>query len=260
MSSLPSLFVSHGAPDLPLRSCPAREFLKTLGSKLDPPQAIVVVSAHWGDRQPCLSIAPQAQAFHDFYGFSAELGQLHYRAPGAPEWAEAAIALLSAAGIATRAVPHSLLDHGAWEPLLLMYPEGSIPVTQLAIQPNLGPEHHLQVGRALSPLRHEGILILASGSATHNLGAFGAYPFDASPVTWAEAFDDWLAAAIARNAIDDLLNYRQLAPHAARNHPTEDHLLSLFVALGAGGPDTRGHQIHASFTYGVLSMAAYAFN
>lgn len=142
---------------------------------------------------------------------------------------------------------------------MLMYPEANIPVTQLSIQPHLGTSYHLQLGRALAPLRQENILILASGTTTHNLRAFGQYAFDATPPDWVQQFDDWLAAAIARNNIDALLDYRQLAPHAIQNHESEEHLLPLFVALGAGSEQTNGTQLHASFTYGVFSMAAYAF-
>ncbi|WP_416671863.1 dioxygenase family protein [Egbenema bharatensis] len=178
------------------------------------------------------------------------------------------------AGLEGRIVPDRGLDHGAWEPLMLMYPEANIPVTQLSIQPHQGPTHHLQLGRALAPLRQEGVVILASGAITHNLQAFGQHELDAEPVDWAVAFDQWIAETIAppktssdisHNTnlqglinIDALLDYRHLAPYAQQNHPTEEHLLPLFVALGAAGSTPRGTQLHASFTYGVLSMAAYA--
>ncbi|HEY9735252.1 MAG TPA: class III extradiol ring-cleavage dioxygenase, partial [Trichocoleus sp.] len=173
--------------------------------------------------------------------------------------AKRVVELLSDAGLQAETHPSRGLDHGVWTPLMLAYPEAQIPVTQLSIQPGLGPEHHLMLGRALEPLRDEGVLILASGAATHNLWAFNS-AYEAAPPEWVVAFDQWLEDAIAQHAVPNLLNYRQLAPHAADNHPTEEHLLPLFVALGAAGEQGQGRQIHHSYTYGVFSMAAYAFD
>ncbi len=185
---------------------------------------------------------------------------MNYSAPGAPQLAEHITKLLIQAGFTTDVDPSRGLDHGAWEPLLLMYPEANIPITQLSIQPRFGTSYHLQLGRALTPLRQDGVLILASGAITHNLRAFGQHAFDATPPPWARQFDDWLVGAIADNNIDALLDYRKQAPCAIQNHPTEEHLLPLFVAIGAGGEHPIGTRLHASFIYGVFSMAAYAFN
>ncbi|WOB42145.1 dioxygenase [Thermoleptolyngbya oregonensis NK1-22] len=256
--SLPSLFVSHGAPDLPLyETAPAVEFLKQLGTQLPRPKAILAVSAHWETRSPAVSIAPQPETIHDFGGFPPETYAFQYPAPGAPELAERVEKLLTQAGMSVTLDPSRGLDHGAWEPLMLMYPAADIPVTQLSVQPRLGTAHHLQLGRAIAPLREDDVLILASGAATHNLRAFGGYAFDAAPPAWVAAFDQWLAAAIAQGDTDALLHYRQVAPHAADNHPSEEHFLPLLVAMGAGGD--RGIQLHHSTTYGILSMAAYGF-
>ncbi|MBD3884056.1 dioxygenase [Phormidium tenue FACHB-886] len=260
MSRFPAVFISHGSPDLLLRESPAREFLQQLGTQLGKPNAILVVSAHWLTPIPTVSAAAQASTIHDFGGFSPELYQMKYPAPGAPKLAEQTIKLLAQAGFETETDPSRGLDHGAWEPLLLMYPQADIPVTQLSIQPRLGTSHHLQLGRALAPLQQEDVLILASGSTTHNLRAFGAYPFDAPPPDWVKQFDEWLKASIAANDIGSLLDYRRQTPYATQNHPSDEHLLPLFVALGAGGRAAKGTQLHTSFTYGVLSMAAYAFN
>lgn len=141
---------------------------------------------------------------------------------------------------------------------MLMYPAADVPVTQLSIQ-SLGTCRHLHLGRSLAALRQEGVLILASGTATHNLNRFGAYPLEAEPPEWVKQFDQWLAAAITRNDVNALLDYRRQAPYAAQNHPSEEHFLPLLIALGAGGADAKGSQLHSSFTYGVFSMAAYAF-
>ena len=259
MLTFPALFISHGAPDLILHSSPARYFLQQLGTQLGKPQAILAISAHWLTRVLTVSTALQATSVHDFGGFPQELYRMNYAPPGAPRLAEQTAKLLAQAGFETDVHPNRGLDHGAWEPLILMYPEANIPVTQLSIQPHFGTSYHLQLGRVLAALRQEGILILASGTTTHSLRTFGQYAFDAAPPNWVQQFDRWLAEAIAQNDTDTLLNYRRQAPYATQNHPSEEHLLPLFVALGAGGEETTGTQLHASFTYGVFSMAAYAF-
>lgn len=260
MSPLPAIFVSHGAPDLPLHpTSPVLDFLKNLAGQFSQPKAILAVSAHWSSAVPTVSTASDMETIHDFGGFPQELYQLTYPAAGAPELADRVAQHLTHAGFETATHPSRGLDHGAWEPLMLMYPEADIPVTQLSIQPALGTAHHFQLGQALAPLLHEDVLILASGAATHNLRQFSTYEFDAAPPEWVQQFDDWLSDAISRYDVDALIDYRQRAPYAAQNHPTEEHLLPLFVALGAGGENARAIQLHSSFTYGVLSMAAYAF-
>jgi 4,5-DOPA dioxygenase extradiol len=256
----PSVFVSHGSPDLPMHSCAARDFLMQLGKHLGKPQAVLCISAHWLSRHPVVSAAKQPSTIYDFFGFPQQLYQMGYPAPGAPGLASRVTKLLNAAGFNCQEQGDRGLDHGAWEPLMLMYPDADIPVTQLSLQPNHGVTHHLLLGQALEPLRHEGVLVLCSGSTTHNLRAFGSYSFDAAPPQWVTEFDDWLAGAVIGGNVDDLLDYRRLAPHATRNHPSDEHLLPLFVAMGAGGLQAKGTQIHSSFTYGVLSMAAYAFS
>lgn len=256
MASLPSLFISHGAPDLPLRVGPTQDFLRSLLQTLPKPEAILAISAHWLTAQPTVSAAERPKTIYDFGGFSQALYELNYPAPGNPKLAEQVISRLDEAGFSARANRDRGFDHGVWTPLILAAPEATIPVMQLSLQPHETPLHHYQLGKALAPLRDEGMLIFASGAATHNLGAFDS-SYNAPPPPWAVAFDDWLTEAITANDIQALLNYRQHAPHAAKNHPSEEHLLPLFVALGAGGP---GQQIHHGFTYGAFSMAAYQFN
>lgn len=256
MTSIPSLFISHGAPDLPIRNGSTQDFLRNLAQNLPTPKAILILSPHWLTREPVVSRAPQPDTIYDFGGFPGELYQLRYPAPGAPELADRVVELLTAAGFPTKTHASRGLDHGAWTPLILAYPDANIPVTQLSIQPYQTPDYHLRLGKALAPLRDEGVLIIGSGAATHNLGAFGA-AYDAPPPEWAAAFDEWLAEAIAHSNIADLLAYREKAPYATQNHPTDEHLLPLFVAVGAGG---RGRVLHRNFTYGSFSMASYAFD
>lgn len=247
MSALPALFVSHGSPMILLEPSTARDFLVGLGQALPRPQAILVVSAHWDSDVQTVSDAPQPETIHDFGGFPPELYQLRYNAPGAPDLARQVAALTDA-----RTIPRGL-DHGAWVPLLLGWTQGDIPVTQLSIQPHLDPAHHWRMGQALAPLREQGVLILASGALTHNLRAyFRGGPTEAIR---SRAFADWMAEAVEQGRVDDLLGYRARAPEATHAHPTDEHLLPLFVALGAGGP---GRVLHRSLD-GSLAMDAYAF-
>lgn len=260
MSNFPAIFVSHGAPDLSLHPSPARTFLTQLGNRLGQPQAILMISAHWGTHQPTVSTVKQPDTIHDFWGFDRRLNAIDYQAKGAPQLADKVIQLFNNAGIKISTNSTRGFDHGAWNPLMLMYSDADIPVTQLSIQPNQTPEHHLQIGKILAPLRQEGVLIIASGSATHNLKMFGKYPIDAPPPNWVTDFSQWLSKTLQQGDIQALLKYRQLAPYAKQNHPSQEHLLPLFVALGAGGESTNIVELHSSYTYGVLSMASYAFN
>lgn len=256
---LPSLFLSHGAPTLPLTDTPARAFLSVLGGQLPRPKAIVVFSAHWETSVPTISAVDRNETIHDFFGFPKALYQLRYPAPGSPTVAARIAELLGAAGLESRIDRSRGLDHGAWVPLLLMYPQADIPVLQVSLQPQLGPKHHLALGRALAPLRQEGVLIIGSGSMTHDLSEFrGHGPNDLAP-KWVNDFADWFQGALMADQTDELLDYRRQAPFAAKNHPSEEHLLPLYAALGAAGDHARAERLHASATYSVLRMDVYAF-
>jgi 4,5-DOPA dioxygenase extradiol len=258
MALMPSLFVSHGAPTLPLDPAPAREFLKGLGAQLPRPKAILAVSAHWETDAPTVNAVAANETIHDFYGFPEALYRIRYGAPGSPDLASRTVALLTQAGFPVAADRARGLDHGAWVPLMLMYPDAGIPVVQLSIQPRLGPEHHLKLGRALAPLAVEDVLVLASGSFTHNLRTMARGQLAASEPEWSRSFSAWIHAALLEKRTADLLKYRELAPAAAIAHPTEEHFLPLFVAMGAGG-NAEPQQLHSSTTFGSLRMDAYAF-
>lgn len=261
MTTFPSIFISHGGPDLPLSKSPARDFLSRLGQDLGTPQGILVISAHWCTSEPTVSLATQPPTIYDFSGFPAELYKLQYPAPGAVELGDRVIALLKEAGIPSQTHPSRGLDHGAWNPLLLMYPEANIPVTQLSVQPRQDAAYHLALGQALKTLREAGFLILASGAATHNMQDFGSYSFNASPPPYVEKFQEWLTQSLLTGKVEDLLSY-ETTPYGTKNHPTSEHFLPLFVALGAGNTPSNSSvtQLHSSYTYGVFSMAAYSFN
>lgn len=252
--SMPTVFVSHGSPMLILGESPARAFLATLGSQLPRPTAIVAVSAHWDTDLPAVSLARRPDTIHDFYGFPDALYRLRYAAPGAPELAERVAKLTGAAHDL-----HRGLDHGAWVPAMLGWPEADIPIFQLSVQPGESPAHHIALGRKLSALREEGVLVMGSGSATHNLRALVRGGGDSEPEPWAQEFDDWLAETVETGDEAALADYRAQAPNAVDAHPTDEHFLPLHVAFGAAGPGARGRALHRSFTLGNLSMASYAF-
>lgn len=254
---IPSIFVSHGAPSLLYEPGPARDFLTTLGSSLERPQAILCVSAHWTTQSPMVTGTPTPSLMYDFGGFSDELYAATYPAPGNPVMAGKILHLLKEHGIDADTDMGRGLDHGAWVPLKLMYPAADIPVLQLSVQPHRSPAHHTALGQALRSLRDEGVLILASGSATHNLGDFFGRAIDAAPPEYVTAFDNWLRTSIESNDREALLDYQRTAPYATANHPTPEHFLPLFVALGAGGT---GRTLHRSHSFGVISMAAYAWD
>ncbi len=255
MTKAPAFFVSHGSPTLPFENVAARDFLRGLGARFEKPKAILIASAHWETDEPLASTAKQPETIHDFYGFPPELYKLAYPAPGAPAAAAQAVALLRQAGFDADEDPRQGLDHGAWVPLSMIYDDADVPVFQLSIQPDRDPAHHHKIGQALAQLRDDGIAIMGSGSATHNLRAL-SWGLHNAVADWAKEFDDWFAGKIAAGDIDALLDYRARAPNAAMAHPTDEHLLPIYVAMGAGG---QGERLHHSFTHGSLSMAAYAF-
>jgi 4,5-DOPA dioxygenase extradiol len=241
---MPTLFLSHGAPTLALAKTPASDFLRSLAAKLPKPKAILVVSAHWEEARPTIGLG--LDTIHDFYGFPKPLYDMRYPAPPARDVAERTLTLLSATGAA--------LDPGVWVPLMLAWPQAEVPVVQVSLIGGGAPQAHYDIGRALSPLRDEGVLIVGSGSVTHNLRARPT----PQPAEWATSFVTWLEATL--DARDDaaLLDWRRSAPYAEINHPTAEHFDPIFVARGAaaGEPSTR---LHASYEFGSLSMNAYAF-
>jgi len=257
---LPAIFVSHGSPMLALEPADARDFLRKLPELLPArPKAILVISAHWERLRPAVNAPARNETIHDFGGFPAALFDIQYPAPPSADLANRVAGLLSAGGMPTDIDTRRGLDHGAWVPLVVAWPDADIPVVQLSVQTRLGPEHHYRLGQLLAPLRDEGVLIIGSGRFTHDLSSFrvSGGRIDAPEQAWVHAFAEWMVSALKNSRIDDLLNYRARAPEAAHNHPTEEHLLPLYVALGAGAD--RIEHLHQSTTYGVLRMDAFAF-
>ncbi|WP_374309166.1 class III extradiol ring-cleavage dioxygenase [Dongia sp.] len=261
VTRMPVVFVSHGSPTLAFDDVPARDFLVRLGSKLPRPQAILCISAHWEAAIPSVTGSDAPSTIHDFYGFPQALYDLRYDAPGDPALAARVVKLLEDGGHNAMINSDRGLDHGVWSPLILTYPQSGIPVVQLSLVHHRSPADHVALGRLLAPLRDEGILILGSGGAVHNLRALDWN--NRSGITeWAGAFDQWLTDHITAGDIAALSDYRAQAPHAGVAHPSEDHILPLFVALGAAAgaaPSVQGTQLHRSFTFGSLSMSSYGW-
>jgi len=257
MNDLPAFFISHGAPTLIITPGAARDFLGGLGRTLARPAAILAVSAHWETPAPAVTGAAQPEMIYDFNGFPREMYEIRYPAPGSAWLAEHTGELLSAAGFEPSTDPARGLDHGAWVPLKLMYPGADIPVVQLSLQTRPGPQHHFRLGAALRPLRSEGVLLLASGGTSHNLRELQFDAGSGAPPPWVSEFREWLAQRTEAGDVDELLDYRNRAPHAARNHPTEEHFLPFFVALGSRSASAK--RIHSSTTFGALAMDAYQF-
>lgn len=258
---MPALFISHGSPMLVIEPSPARDFLAGYGRTLGRPRAIVIASAHFNTNRPAVVTDARPGMIYDFGNFDRKLFEMVYPAPGEPKVAARAMELLAAAGLAPAPVAGRGYDHGVWVPLMLLYPDADVPVVQVSVQPALGAAHHLAVGRALAPLADDGVLVIGSGSLTHNLQEFfrGGREADAPPPAWVAKFEDWIYDKATTGAVDDLVHYRERAPYARENHPSEEHLLPLHVALGAGGEHATGKRVHASHRNGVLSMDTYAF-
>lgn len=248
----PVLFVSHGSPMTALNPGETGAAWADIGQKLERPKAILCVSAHWEATIPVVSGRVRQETIHDFYGFPPPLYALRYEPPGAPDLARRVAALTGARIDADRG-----LDHGAWVPAMFMFPDADIPMTQLTVLHGQSAAWHRQLGAALAPLRDEGVLILATGSLTHNLRALIRQDVGSPPLDYAQRFDSRVAKAVEGG---DLAYLDQIEgdPDFVRNHPSPEHYLPLAVAIGAGGP--RGTSIHSGFTHGALSMRAFRFD
>jgi 4,5-DOPA dioxygenase extradiol len=254
---LPSVFVSHGSPMHALQPGPAGEAWAALGRRIGRPRAIVIASAHWETDRPLLTGAGRPQTIHDFYNFPEPLYRLRYPAPGAPEVAQHAKELLLGQGFDAGIDPARGLDHGAWSPLLYMYPDADVPVVQLSIQPQLGTQHHVDVGKALRRLAEENVLVIGSGHLTHNLRDWARG--QGQPTPYAREFQEWVLERIHHRKLAELVQYRSLSPHGVRAHPSDEHFLPLFVALGAAGEGTP-ERVYDAIDSGVLAMDAYVFH
>ena len=255
---LPSVFISHGSPMHALEPGAAGEAWKALAQRLPRPRAILIASAHWETNLPMLTGSDKPQTVHDFYNFPEPLYRLRYPAPGAPELAKRAQALLKDAGFTAGIDGCRGLDHGAWSPLLYMYPDADVPVVQISIQPPLGTRHHVELGRSIKKLSEEGVLIVGSGHMTHNLRDWSRGA--GQPAAYAREFQAWVFEKLKEKDVESLIDYRSRSPHGVRAHPTDEHFLPLFFALGAAGEKSNPERVYDAIDSGVLAMDAYLFN
>jgi 4,5-DOPA dioxygenase extradiol len=237
---------------------PAGEAWRALGRRLGKPRAILIASAHWETGLPMLTGSARPETIHDFYNFPEPLYRMRYPAPGAPALAQRAQGLLREAGLGASIDGTRGLDHGAWAPLLYMYPEADVPVAQISIQPALGPRHHLGLGRALRGLEDEGVLVVGSGHMTHNLRDWARGRGETQ--AYAREFAEWVKSRLDARDVDALVDYRARSPHGVRAHPTDEHFLPLFFALGAAGEAAQPERVYEAIDGGVLAMDAYVFN
>lgn len=255
MDFIAPLFISHGSPMLMLEPGRAGPAWRALAQTLPRPRAILAVSAHWNTRAPAVSAAPQPATIHDFHGFPPALYELGYAAPGAPDLAAEVAELVPGIAIDRQRG----LDHGAWSPLRAMYPAADIPVIQLAVMPQAPAEAHYRLGQMLAPLTRRGVLVLGSGGLTHNLGDILGDAADGETLAYVGEFRDWFAVALERFDLPALFDWRRQAPHAARAHPSPEHLLPLYVALGAAGDKAAVRTAYRDSQLGALALDAFVF-
>jgi 4,5-DOPA dioxygenase extradiol len=250
---LPAYFVSHGAPSLPFDDVPARGFLRDLGREIGKPRAILAVSAHWDTSAPQANRVAVNDTIHDFRGFSPALHAVRYPAPGDAALAQR-VAMLTGGTLDTARG----LDHGAWVPLMLMYPGADVPVVQLSVQSHLGAAHHIALGRSIASLRQDNVLVIGTGGFVHNLRQLAAE--GAPEPHWSQEFSGWMHEKLMAGDEAALADYRKAAPHAVLAQPTEDHFMPLFVAFGAANEKPKAARLHSSATFGSLRMDAYSFS
>ncbi|WP_338922169.1 class III extradiol ring-cleavage dioxygenase [Pseudomonas silesiensis] len=252
----PSLYISHGSPMLALEPGASGPALARLAAELPKPKAIVIVSAHWESNELLVSGNPKPDTWHDFGGFPQALFEVQYPAPGDPHLATEVVERLENAGLPARIDPKRPFDHGVWVPLSLMYPQADIPIVQVSLPTGGGPALQTRVGQALAGLREHGVLLIGSGSITHNLRELDWHADPESVEPWAREFRDWMVEKLEAQDEVALHDYRRQAPNAVRNHPSDEHLLPLYFARGAGGNFSVSH---AGFTLGALGMDIYRF-
>jgi 4,5-DOPA dioxygenase extradiol len=254
------LFVPHGSPMFALHPGAAGAAMTQVAAQLGTPRAIVVVSPHWETAVPTVGFATRPETIHDFGGFDPRLYDMQYPATGCPEVAAQVVNALQAADLPVAQDARRGLDHGAWIPLRQMFPDADVPVVPLSVQSHLGPEHAYRVGQALAGLAKQGILLLASGNITHNLRDFMVVRSQGGDTpAYVQTFADWIHTHMTAHDVPGLLAYRQQAS-GQRAHPSDEHLLPLFTALGAAGADAQPKAFFRGISDHVIAMDGYVFH
>lgn len=256
LQTLPGLFISHGSPMLALDPEQVGPALHRLGLNLPKPQAIVVMSAHWESEALEVNTGVRHETWHDFRGFPQALYEIRYPAPGNPELAEEILHLLAEAHLPAHANSTRPRDHGVWMPLLHMYPEADIPVIEISLPMNMDADQIYQIGQALAPLREKQILLIGSGSITHNLRELSWNGKDENVPEWASTFRNYVVSKLNHSNYDAVLEWDSI-PYLQKNHPTLEHFAPLFFAMGTGH---RFSIVHSSFSMGALGMDIYRFD
>ncbi|MFW1816294.1 dioxygenase [Acinetobacter guillouiae] len=256
LQTLPGLFISHGSPMLALDPEQVGPALHRLGLNLPKPQAIVVMSAHWESEALEVNTGVRPETWHDFRGFPQALYEIRYPAPGNPELAEEILHLLAEAHLPAHANSTRPRDHGVWMPLLHMYPEADIPVIEISLPMNMHADQIYQIGQALAPLREKQILLIGSGSITHNLRELSWNDKDENVPEWASTFRNYVVSKLNHSNYDAVLEWDSI-PYLQKNHPTLEHFAPLFFAMGTGH---RFSIVHSSFSMGALGMDIYRFD
>lgn len=261
-AAVPALFVSHGAPLFAVEPGTTGPALTQWGERLRAAhpglRGVVVMSPHWMARGAQVMTGARPATWHDFGGFPPALYELQYPAAGSPALAQRVLQRLADAGIAAQGDERRPFDHGAWVPLMHLFPQADLPVVQVALPVGAGPAEVYALGAALRGLRQEGVLVLGTGSMTHNLSEF--FGGAREPAPYVVEFCRWVESAVQRGDLPALLNYRAQAPHAARAHPSEDHFLPIFFALGAAGDAARVDYLSREVMYSMLAMDAFALH
>ena len=266
MSTQPTLFISHGGPNIVTDDSLARSHLMSLAEMLpQKPSAIIVASAHFETEGASVVSDPAPGMIYDFGGFAPELYEMVYAAPGSPKLAERVMNRIKEAGLPVRLISERGYDHGSWTPLILAFPEADIPIVQVSIDPQQDAAYHHRLGAALSGFAGENTLIIGSGHITHNLRSVfsvmrGGKEPDPAVENKVVAFTDWMADALSIGDTEHLLNWRDQAPFPLENHPTDEHLMPIFFAAGAAGDKAMATRIHASRQMGFFAFDCYRFD
>ena len=258
---MPVLYVSHGSPMFALEQGTTGPALTKWGQDLRTqfPQlrGVVILSPHWMSRGVQVMSNPTPETWHDFGGFPRALYELQYPAKGSPALAQEVLAALHAAGVAATEDPQRPFDHGAWVPLLHLLPQADVPVVQVSLPVEADARAVYAMGQALQSLRDQGVLIVGSGSMTHNLREFFGGAREAAD--YVVEFSRWVEMQIQAGEVETLLNWQARAPHALRAHPSDEHFLPLYFALGAAGQADKPDYLSREVMYGILAMDAIAW-
>ncbi len=255
-----NLFLPHGAPTFALDCGAAGAAISKVAREFKTPRAVLCISPHWETRIPTVGTAVQLETIYDFYGFDDRLYKIKYPATGCPELAGEVRKSFKIKGLECLEDPTRGLDHGAWIPLRQLYPDANVPVVPISLPERARPEQAYKIGEALAEFADQGILILASGNLTHNLGDYGQIKMlGGKTPTYVQAFADWLNEMLCKGDVDSLINYRSISKEAIRAHPSEEHLMPLFVAMGAAGKGAKAKAFYRGISDYVLAMDGYVF-